>query len=269
MDPSLKPTSPPIELVKPEAVLPVSFIGGTALGSLVTIEAIKDGSLTDRLRSIPGTAMTASSNSYMTEIFDGKATVLGNVEISGMSHISIGEIEEFTLDKVGKGGGKFGVGTYFALGNLKGETAGSLVDRYESGDAVRHDSKTTGNFLVMDRKSILAINEDIKNALGEPASNIRSSIRNSPDLTTKLQNFRINGQSIDGVVILMSSEDPSAEVIIMPSATSKIEIESRSRATDIPSTGVPATVVSPHTEQRILFKGRNVSSRVLYGGKKS
>ena len=200
--------------------------------------------------------MTTGEHSFSADVFDGKATVLGGVEIAGMSHISVSEIDRFETDKIGSSGGKFGVGTYFALGNLKGETADDLVGRYESGDAVKHEAKAAGNFLVVDRKNVLALNDDIRKVLGEPEPGFKSSIRNAPQLTTKLQAFQVNVQPIDGVIILMSDEDPSAEVIIMPGSTPKIEVERRSRSTDVPIK--PASASS-----RIRYKGRGTTSRVL------
>jgi hypothetical protein len=214
MDPSLIPTHAPIELAKPETVAPFLMIGNTAVGNLFGVEVVTDMSLTDRLIAIPGIRITTNDSSYTAEAFGGKATVLGGVEIAGMSHISLNEIEEFQPDKVARGGGKFGIGTYFALGNLKGETAGDLVGRYESGDAVRHDSKAMGNFLVMNRRDILSINEDIRIALGEPEPRIKTSLRNAPNLTTKLQNLQFNGQPIDGVIIIEGRSRKTSEALL-------------------------------------------------------
>ncbi len=169
-----------------------------------------------------GVSVRSTPETRKFNLFEGKARALQGVTIAGAEHRSFHQIGKFTKEGAAKSG-KFGQGTYFSLGELKGET----MDGLRASDVYAHGASVTGNFMVVDRKQIKDVASLIRASAGMPEKNFKSSVRNEPDFTTLAKLISTNGNRFDGVIILMDDEGKSAELIVMPESIDKVRIDSR------------------------------------------
>lgn len=209
----------PVDLAPPDSPEGVHHAGEAMRGP---------ADLLGRLESVAGAEISWSSESARYPVCDGKAEVVTGMCIGDMLHISTkGIIEEFNPEKAGENGGKFGKGTYFAIGPLEGESFTDLRKRMEAGIAHGHGTQMTGNFLVLDRDNVKEVKARLATATGsvEPSSRVINRTRNA-NVADLLPSTHINGESIDGVIVLMGQEHEAAEVIVVPTSTSKLRISS-------------------------------------------
>ena len=201
-------------------------LGDVVAGGLVSVEQVAEPTLLDMLQQIPGAVVGTNPESTVTEVLGGKAMLLTDVNLGGLVHISKDVIRQFTPDKSGKNGGKFGAGTYFALGDLGGETADDLVRYYDAGSLNRHETSITGNFLIIKAQDARAVYYDTKGiSEGRPQDMLLRTTTGSARILAHLQQLTSNGQPIDGLIGIMDQDEPCAEVAIVPASTPKIVVE--------------------------------------------
>lgn len=163
---------------------------------------------------LPGLSGEAKAS---TPVLDGKATLVTGAEVSGLWHYSGAAIDKFTEDKVG--GGKFGRGTYFGVGEISGETVDALL----SGGSIKHDAGFAGNVLALDRGQVKDVLDDLRTLQGLPRPGFRSSMQTGP-VTDLAEGVAFEGHGVDAVMIYMDPERQGAEVIVLPHATENIRI---------------------------------------------
>lgn len=191
-------------------------IGSTTPRSHETVTAEPRSAGVDSLRSL-GLDVQVNQNQGTIERLK-HAEIVRGVDIHGLVHISRGRIEQF---EEGKGvSGKFGEGTYFAAGNLTGET----YDLLSTPGNVAHAASAEGlSVLFVNRSEIRELDSDLKERAGIPTTKLKTTIRNAniTDLSSQA------GLEIDSVVIFMDDERTAAEVIVLPHATSQITVTDR------------------------------------------
>jgi hypothetical protein len=152
-------------------------------------------------------------------ILDDETTLLIGAEMSGMWHYSSGRIDNFSEAVAENNSGKFGRGTYFGIGDLRGET----IDFLKDGDTIRHDVAFTGNVMVVDRRHVIQVAEKIKTQRGLPSSRVRASTPTSP-LTDLIEGVKYDGQTVDAILVVMDKDKTSAELIVTPKAVSNVSV---------------------------------------------
>lgn len=186
-------------------------IGGSALAG----DVAREPSVADILPGLNGKAESS------TVVMGGKATLVAGADITGAWHYSRGRVDQFTAEKAGRTGGKFGKGTYFGIGELRGET----VDGLKAGGNIRHDVGFAGNILVVDRAQVKDVLGDLRTVRGLPQPGFQSSIQNGP-VADLVEGMSFAGHPVNAVMVYMDPERQGAEMIVLPSATPGIRIMS-------------------------------------------
>ena len=171
----------------------------------------------DSLRRLEGVQAHTSLQSEVWSL-DSGAQLVTALHLEGVRHLSVAEIPAFTHEKARSSSGKFGPGTYFGAGNLKGETVELLAARANHA----YDASMTGAFLLLDRSQVKDTARNLRDGLGLPHPQVISSIQNAP-LTEYLEGYAINGQGLAGAIIFSDKDRTAAEVVVSPSATHLIQ----------------------------------------------
>lgn len=145
----------------------------------------------------------------------GPAEVATDIVLDGLVHISRGSIDQFHRDKVGPNG-KFGLGTYFAAGELTGETYDLLATH---GSTV-HAAKSKGTAMIVDRDKVKELEGFLKEQAGLPQSGLKTRIPNA-DITG------LAPEGVDMLVVFMDRERSAAEIVVFPHAVGEIEVTDR------------------------------------------
>ncbi len=201
-----------------------SALGSIALGVEVVSGIESSFALVDQLAAIPGVKLETTELTEVKPVLGDKAVLMTDVDLDGIGHISLARIDEFTEDKAAADTGKkFGRGTYFGVGEVAGEAVESLENVYNSGNAYLHEASLAGNVVVMNRNDVRAIHEELQTVLGENSVQRfgNRSFKTAP-VGDLLQRVTFNDQAVDAVVIMMDDEGRGAEVVVLPSATTKI-----------------------------------------------
>lgn len=165
-----------------------------------------------------GIAELEGTVSRYDTIFDGKTTLLQDADVSGLWHYSVNDIKEFSEATAQKSDGKFGRGTYFGVGDLKGET----VDGLRSDSIHKYSASFRGTIAVVQRDHVLAVAADLRLAQYVSSPGFKTNIQNAP--LTDLFSMYAYTTSIDAVLVVMD-EAGAAELVVSPAATNQISIE--------------------------------------------
>lgn len=149
----------------------------------------------------------------------GSAEITRGLDIHGLVHISETSKNQFEEAKTGRLG-KFGDGTYFAAGNLTGETYNLLK---VPGNVLHSATVDDVSVLFVDRSQVRLLDDELKMRAGIPESKLKTTIQNA-NLT---DHSRQAGLEVDAVVIFMDEERTAAEIVVLPHATSRISITDR------------------------------------------
>lgn len=160
-----------------------------------------------------GVSVEQGEDSTVTAL--GPAEVATDIVLDGLVHISRGSIDQFHRDKVGPNG-KFGLGTYFAAGELTGETYDLLATH---GSTV-HAAKSKGTAMIVDRDKVKELEGFLKEQAGLPQSGLKTRIPNA-DITG------LAPEGVDMLVVFMDRERSAAEIVIFPHAVGEIEVTDR------------------------------------------
>jgi len=166
--------------------------------------------------AVPAVDVVAERRS---EELEGSVVFLEGAHVSGLWHYSVDHIGEFSEEVAKRQGGKFGHGTYFGAGDLKGET----VELLKAEGTIRHGAVFDGNVAVVHRYDVLRAAEYLKREKNMPISRIKTSIPNAP-LTDLFDDVNFDGRSIDAVMVLMDQEGGAVELVVAPKATHQITI---------------------------------------------
>ncbi len=134
-----------------------------------------------------------------------------DADITGPWHYSPDVIDRFTDEKASGVKGKFGAGTYLGVGELSGET----VDILKASGSVKHDVALRGNLLVVDRSDVRDIDAKLKRRHGLPEPRFKTTINNA-DLTGLVEDMKIEGNSVDAIMVYMDTERTAAEIVVLP-----------------------------------------------------
>ncbi|HEX6462353.1 MAG TPA: hypothetical protein VFZ58_03750 [Candidatus Saccharimonadales bacterium] len=202
-NPANKPEIPKIEAAKPDAAI----VGSIALSS----ETLRTSVVEEYMPGFKGEAYEALS------VLDNKATFIIDAEITGAWHYSPDRIEKFSREGAEASEGNFGTGTYFGIGELTGET----VDYLKSGNNIKHEICFSGNILVVDRNKVVDASHELKKKQGQAVSRLRMPIA---PIVDQAKGVDLNGQPIHAVMIYVSPERVSGELIVLPNATEGISL---------------------------------------------
>ncbi len=196
--------------------------GSRLRGTLVARLALKaelqsPSAYVDALRQMEHVQVETSASSSVWGLESG-AQLITAMTIAGVRHLSMSEIPAFTKEKADASSGKYGPGTYFGAGNLRGETVELLAARAQHA----YDASLHGSFLLLDRSQVLQSARQLRAGLGMPHPSIKSNIQNAP-LTQYLEGYVVDGHPIAGAVIFADKDRTSAEIVVAPSATNLIQ----------------------------------------------
>jgi hypothetical protein len=195
-----------------------SRLRGTLVAKLaLQAEQQSPSAYVDSLRRLEGVRAHLSLQSEVWSL-DSGAQLVTALHLEGVRHLSVAEIQAFSHDKARSSSGKFGPGTYFGAGALKGETVDLLAARAN----YAYDASITGAFLLLDRSQVKDTARNLRDGLGLPHPQVVTSIQNAP-LTEYLEGYAVGGQGIAGAIIFSDKDRTAAEVVVSPSATHLIQ----------------------------------------------
>jgi hypothetical protein len=154
-----------------------------------------------------------------TPVLDGAATLISGVRIaSGLWHLTPDVITKFKREKAAASRGKFGVGTYFGLGDLGGET----VDLLRTTARFTHKVGFEGAVLAVDRDQVKGVVAGLRTLRGEAPTRLSWNSQTGP-LTDLADGVTFgDGVLVKAVLVYMDPERTSAELVVLPSATEHI-----------------------------------------------
>lgn len=166
--------------------------------------------------------VTLGSESELIEYPSG-AYGFTDVAISGLWHVSRGEIDAFRNDRITDVVSKRGPGTYVGTGQLCGDN----LQAARSQPHVVHDVVARGNYFVLPLEDAYDIVEGITDALKiEDEATLESLLRMNAGhrLNTILRNYKLNGSAYDGFIEYAAESQPfiAEGVIFEPEGTLSI-----------------------------------------------
>lgn len=201
-------------------------MGGVAINRMTSLEAVDSEGLIACVNDMQGVALTWQPTSAIYNVFEGNALAVSQATISGIKHISLQQepITTFTAEKAAKATGKFGQGTYFGAGSLTGDTVDLISERYATGSGWEYTAQLTGNFLVFDHARVKQLKAEMQNQLKIPKERLVNNTSNFRQLTQWVAGCSIKGEAVDAAIIVMSKQNPSAEVVVFPHAVERLAI---------------------------------------------
>ncbi len=196
----------------------MTVIGGNTLPRSHDIDS--SPAMSERLTDLGELGLGVELGPDSTVEYFGPAEVISDVSLAGLVHISKTPIEKFTQEGVGPNG-KFGKGTHFAAGALEGETYSGLL----ASGMVLHEAAFTGSMMILDRKDVGTVYEEMRRKAGMPPSRLKQSTGNADILG--LLDQQGAEQPIDAIVVFMDEERTSAEFVVAPRSTDRIAITDR------------------------------------------